>query len=148
MNEVSPEARSQIPLDVSVTQFPPDHCYQLCLQPAMRPFAAQLLQHERLELFNWLTDAEKTQVQSPLPHLIFVLTSLFSYRFSVVRAHHATVSAKEHEILVQDQALLQNEQGLASLFNQKKQEITSLQQFVLQLQQQQQQFLRQYGDQY
>ena len=148
MNEVSPEARSQITLNVSVSQFPPNHCYQLRLQPAMRPSAAQLLQHERLELFNRLTDAEKTQVQSPLPHPIFVLTSLFSYRFPVIGAHHTTVSAKEREILVRDQALLQNEQGLASLFNQKKQEITSLQQFVLQLQQQQQQFLRQYGDQY
>ncbi|KIM36198.1 hypothetical protein M413DRAFT_14052 [Hebeloma cylindrosporum] len=94
----------------------------LNLNPAMRPSAAQLLQHERLELFNRLADAEKM--------------------FSVVKAHRATVTAKEREILAREQTLLQNEQRLTSLLGQKDQEIASLQQLVSQLQQQQHQFSR------
>jgi len=65
-----------------------------------------------------------------------------SHRFSVVKAHRATVTAKEREILAREQALLQNEQRLTALLNQKDQEITSLQQLVSQLQQQQHQFSR------
>jgi DNA-binding response OmpR family regulator len=66
--------------------------------------------------------------------------SPFSHRFSIVKVHPATVTAKEREILVREQTLLQNEQRLTLLLNQKDQEIMSLQQLVSQLQQQQQQF--------
>jgi hypothetical protein len=62
---------------------------------------------------------------------------------SVVKAHRATVTAKEREILAREQTLLQNEQWLTALLNKKDQEIASLQQLVSQIQQQQQQFLRQ-----
>jgi len=93
-------------LTVSVTQFLTDHRYQLRLQPAMRPSAAQLLQHEQLELFNRLADSEKMQVQSTLPHPIFVLTPLF---FLQVLGRRATVIAKELEILAREPGLLQNE---------------------------------------
>ena len=100
--------KSLLNLTVSVTQFLTDRCYQLRLQPAMRPSAAQLLQHEQLELFNRLADSEKMQVQSTLPHPIFVSTPLFSFRFSVAKAHHPTVAPKDREILAREQALLQN----------------------------------------
>jgi hypothetical protein len=64
----------------------------------------------------------------------------FSLRFSVVKAHRDIVTTKEREILVREQTLLQNEQRLTSYLNQKDDEITYIQQLVLQLQQQQQQF--------
>jgi len=55
-----------------------------------------------------------------------------------VKAHRATLNAKEREVLAREQTLLQNEQRLTALLNQKDQEIVSLQQLVSQLQQQQQ----------
>ena len=55
-----------------------------------------------------------------------------------MKAHRATLNAKEREVLAREQTLLQNEQRLTALLNQKDQEIASLQQLVSQLQQQQQ----------
>ena len=55
-----------------------------------------------------------------------------------MKAHWATLNAKECEVLAREQTLLQNEQRLTALLNQKDQEIASLQQLVSQLQQQQQ----------
>jgi len=53
-------------LNVSLPQFLTDSSYQLRIWPAMRPSAAQLLQHEQLELFNRLADAEKCKAnQTP-----------------------------------------------------------------------------------
>ncbi|KIM43474.1 hypothetical protein M413DRAFT_9528 [Hebeloma cylindrosporum] len=68
-------------------------------------------------------------------------TSVIKSMWNVnVKVHPATVTAKECKILVREQTLLQNEQRLTSLLNQKDQETMSLQQLVSQLQQQQQQF--------
>ncbi|KDR69178.1 hypothetical protein GALMADRAFT_104121 [Galerina marginata CBS 339.88] len=87
----------------------------LTLNPAMRPSAAQLLQHERLELVYKVLETEKM--------------------LSTVKSHRAAVTAKEREILAREQTLRESEERVTSLLNQKDQEIASLQQLVGQLQQ-------------
>ena len=129
-------------LNVSVTQFLTDHRYQLRLQPAMRPCALQLLKHERLSQPTRRQWENASPINSTTSNLCFN-TPFFPFRLSVVKAHHAIVTAKEREILAREQTPLQNEQRLTSLLNQKDQEITSLQQFVSQRQQQPQQFSQQ-----
>ncbi|KDR66014.1 hypothetical protein GALMADRAFT_232733 [Galerina marginata CBS 339.88] len=86
----------------------------LNLNPAMRPSATQLLQHERLELACKVSEAEKM--------------------LSTVKDHHVAVIDKEREVLAREQTLHESEQRLASLLNQKDQEIASLQHFISQLQ--------------
>ncbi|KDR84684.1 hypothetical protein GALMADRAFT_111919 [Galerina marginata CBS 339.88] len=86
----------------------------LNLNPAMRPSAAQLLQHERLELVYKVAETERMLV--------------------TVKEHRAAITAKEHEVLAREKTLHENEQRLASLLDQKDQEIASLQQFISQLQ--------------
>ncbi|KAF9547932.1 Pkinase-domain-containing protein [Agrocybe pediades] len=97
----------------------------LNLNPAMRPSAAQLLQHERLELVNKVSETEKM--------------------LYIVKNHRSTLAAKERELQAREKVMLEKEQCLASLLQQKDQEIHTLQQFVAQLQQAQQtpQFSRQ-----
>ncbi|KAF8153445.1 kinase-like domain-containing protein [Crassisporium funariophilum] len=89
----------------------------LNLNPAMRPSAAQLLQHERLELVHKVADTEKM--------------------LSIVKGHRTNLAIKEHEVIAREQALIEKEQHLASLLKHKDQEISALQQLVTQLQQQQ-----------
>ncbi|KAK2466540.1 hypothetical protein APHAL10511_001402 [Amanita phalloides] len=86
----------------------------LSLNPAMRPSAAQLLQHERLELVFKVSETEK------------MLTA--------VKAHRATVSHKEREVLVREAALHEKERHLAALLAQKDAELASLQKHVAHIQ--------------
>ncbi|PPQ91453.1 hypothetical protein CVT25_014223 [Psilocybe cyanescens] len=88
----------------------------LNLNPAMRPSAAQLLQHERLELVNKVAETEKM--------------------LSAVKAHRAAVSAKEREVLEREHNLRESEQHLTAVLNSKDQEITALQHLVAQLREQ------------
>ncbi|KAF8812023.1 Pkinase-domain-containing protein [Phlegmacium glaucopus] len=87
----------------------------LNLNPAMRPSAAQLLQHERLEFIFNVAETEKM--------------------LSVVKGHRSTLASKEREILSREQAIVEREQHVASLLSHKDQEIASLHQLVGQLQQ-------------
>ncbi|KAF9475225.1 kinase-like protein [Pholiota conissans] len=86
----------------------------LNLNPAMRPSAAQLLQHERLELVSKVQEAEKM--------------------LTVVKNHRATVAAKEREVLQRETALLENQQRLHSVLTEKEQQIAHLQQLLTQAQ--------------
>ncbi|RDB23669.1 G2-specific protein kinase nim-1 [Hypsizygus marmoreus] len=89
----------------------------LNLNPAMRPSAAQLLQHERLELCFKVAETEK------------MLTT--------VKAHKATIAAREREVQARESALLERENQLMSVLTQKDTEIASLQHMVTRLQEQQ-----------
>ena len=98
----------------------------------MRPSAAQLLQHERIEFIFNVAETEKMYVDT-----IYLYFTFFKYgnRLSVVKGHRSTLANKEREILSREQAIAEKEKHLASLFNQKDQEIASLHQLVCQLQQ-------------
>ncbi|KAF8970777.1 kinase-like domain-containing protein, partial [Flammula alnicola] len=69
------------------------------LNPAMRPSAAQLLQHERPDLVAKVVETDKM--------------------LSVVKAHQDSLAAKEREIIAREQSLLETQQNLASLMAQK-----------------------------
>ncbi|KAH9474301.1 G2-specific protein kinase nim-1 [Psilocybe cubensis] len=88
----------------------------LNLNPAMRPSAAQLLQHERLELVNKVSEAEKM--------------------LATVKAHRAAVTAKEREVLAREHNLRESEQHFTAVLSAKDQEIAQLQHAVSQLQSQ------------
>ncbi|KAF5310183.1 hypothetical protein D9619_010451 [Psilocybe cf. subviscida] len=90
----------------------------LVVWPAMRPSAAQLLQHERLELVSRVAEAEKM--------------------LSTVKSHRAIVAAKEREVLAREHSLQETQQHLVGVVQQKDREIAGLREVVAQLQQQQQ----------
>ncbi|KDQ55567.1 hypothetical protein JAAARDRAFT_195419 [Jaapia argillacea MUCL 33604] len=79
----------------------------LNLNPAMRPSAAQLLQHERLDLAFKVSETEK-----------MILT---------VKNVKATVLAKEREVAARESLLAEKETHLQTLLASKDAEITSLQ---------------------
>ncbi|KAF8649447.1 hypothetical protein AX16_005794 [Volvariella volvacea WC 439] len=88
----------------------------LNLNPAMRPSATQLLQHERLELAFKVSETEKL--------------------LATVKNHKRTMTTKERELIAREAALLEKEQQLYNIVSQKDAEIANLQQVVSQLQQQ------------
>jgi len=58
-------------------------------------------------------------------------------RLSTVKAHKTTIVNKEREVLAREQAIIEKEQHINTLFTQKDQEIATLQHAVAQLQNQQ-----------
>ncbi|KAG2145022.1 kinase-like domain-containing protein [Suillus cothurnatus] len=78
----------------------------LNLNPAMRPSAAQLLQHERLELVFKVSETEK------------MLTT--------VKSHKVAVVTKEREVAAREAALVEREARLASIVSEKDHEIVRL----------------------
>ncbi|KAF8624335.1 hypothetical protein AX17_007163 [Amanita inopinata Kibby_2008] len=88
----------------------------LSLNPAMRPSAAQLLQHERLELVFKVAETEKMLV--------------------TVKTHKAVMVGREREILARESALLEKEKQLSALIAQRDAEIASMQKLVAQVQEQ------------
>ncbi|CAL1705864.1 unnamed protein product [Somion occarium] len=78
----------------------------LNLNPAMRPSAAQLLQHERLDLAFKVAETQK------------MLTA--------VKAHKANVQARERDLVARESAMAEKESHLTSALNQKDNEIASL----------------------
>ncbi|KAH6897821.1 kinase-like domain-containing protein [Coprinopsis sp. MPI-PUGE-AT-0042] len=86
----------------------------LNLNPAMRPSAAQLLQHERLELVFKVAETEKM--------------------LSTVKSHKNTLVTRERELATREQAIVEREAHLTSLFAQKDSEISQLQHHVSSLQ--------------
>ncbi|KAG5725163.1 G2-specific protein kinase nimA [Termitomyces sp. T112] len=95
----------------------------LNLNPAMRPSAAQLLQHERLSLTLKVIEAEK------------ILNS--------VKSHRADNSARERDLNVRESILREREQQMAALVGQKDAEIANLQRMVTRLQEQRNQYSQQ-----
>ncbi|KAF4579435.1 G2-specific serine/threonine protein kinase [Pleurotus pulmonarius] len=87
----------------------------LNLNPAMRPSAAQLLQHERLVLALKISDTEKM--------------------LHTVKIHKSTLTTKEREILAREAAVAEKEAQIASVLSQKDAEIIGLKDMVNQLQQ-------------
>ncbi|KAG6914843.1 hypothetical protein DXG01_014975 [Tephrocybe rancida] len=79
----------------------------LNLNPAMRPSAAQLLQHERLSLTLKVIEAEK------------ILSS--------VKGHRADAAAKERDLSLKEAMLREREQQMVALVAQKDAEIANLQ---------------------
>jgi hypothetical protein len=107
----------------------------------MRPSAAQLLQHERLELVFKVAETEKMYVF--LPSLLPITFHSFpnndvnTYsRLATVKSHKSTVISKESEVLARESALIEKEQHLAALLAQKDAQINELQQLLSQLQSQ------------
>ncbi|KAF9467165.1 kinase-like domain-containing protein [Collybia nuda] len=90
----------------------------LNLNPAMRPSAAQLLQHERIELVFKVAETEKM--------------------LSAVKSHKAIVTAREREVLAREAAILEKERELAAVISNKDSDISALQHIVSQFQQQEQ----------
>ncbi|KAF8882005.1 kinase-like domain-containing protein [Infundibulicybe gibba] len=88
----------------------------LNLNPAMRPSAAQLLQHERLELVFKVAETEKM--------------------LSAVKTHKSTVTSKERELLARESTLNEKEAQMAAMLSQKDAEVSSQQQVIAQLRQQ------------
>ncbi|KAH7909222.1 kinase-like domain-containing protein [Hygrophoropsis aurantiaca] len=78
----------------------------LNLNPAMRPSAAQLLQHERLELVFKVSETEKM--------------------LSTVKTHKAAVAAKEREVSAREGALAEKESHLTNCVAEKDAEISRL----------------------
>ncbi|KZP29082.1 kinase-like protein [Athelia psychrophila] len=77
--------------------------------PAMRPSASQLLQHERLDLVHKVSETEKM--------------------LQIVKAHKATVLVKEREVAAREAALRENEahmQNVQGIIAQKDAEIASM----------------------
>ncbi|KAF5384119.1 hypothetical protein D9615_003271 [Tricholomella constricta] len=89
----------------------------LSLNPAMRPSAAQLLQHERLALTLKVIEAEK------------ILAS--------VKGHRADAAAKERDLNLRETLLHEREQQMVAAVAQKDAEIANLQHMVAALQEQQ-----------
>ncbi|KAG6888618.1 hypothetical protein C0992_008028 [Termitomyces sp. T32_za158] len=96
----------------------------LNLNPAMRPSAAQLLQHERLSLTLKVIEAEK------------ILNS--------VKSHRADNAARERDLNVRESMLREREQQITGLVGQKDAEIANLQRMVTSLQEQRNQYSRQH----
>ncbi|KII88098.1 hypothetical protein PLICRDRAFT_41218 [Plicaturopsis crispa FD-325 SS-3] len=88
----------------------------LNLNPAMRPSAAQLLQHERLELVFKVSETEKM--------------------LATVKTHKANVAAKEREVLAREAALAEREAHITAFVAQKDSEIASLHHLLSQAQSQ------------
>ncbi|TEB21539.1 kinase-like protein [Coprinellus micaceus] len=86
----------------------------LNLNPAMRPSAAQLLQHERLDLALKMSETEKMLAQ--------------------LKAHKTTIVQREREVTHREQSLARKEGDLTALIARKDQDIAQLQQLVTQLQ--------------
>ncbi|KAG6331959.1 hypothetical protein ID866_7130 [Astraeus odoratus] len=82
----------------------------LNLNPAMRPSATQLLQHERLALISKVMEAEKM--------------------LAIVKTHKSAVVAKEREISAREASLTEREAKIATLIAEKDAEILRLQQIV------------------
>ncbi|KAE9411493.1 kinase-like protein [Gymnopus androsaceus JB14] len=82
----------------------------LNLNPAMRPSAAQLLQHERLELVFKVSETEKM--------------------LATVKTHKNAVVARERELAAREAAFIEREQQLTALVAQKDIELASLQQVI------------------
>ncbi|KAF8062286.1 kinase-like domain-containing protein [Lyophyllum atratum] len=89
----------------------------LNLNPAMRPSAAQLLQHERLTLTSKVLEAEK------------ILAS--------VKSHRVDAAAKERDLNVRESLLREREQHMMAAAGQKDAEIANLHHMVAALQQEQ-----------
>ncbi|KAF6750277.1 other/NEK protein kinase [Ephemerocybe angulata] len=87
----------------------------LNLNPAMRPSAAQLLQHERLELVFRVSETEKM--------------------LSQLKAHKNTIVHREREVVQREQAIARKEAEYNALLARKDQDIAQLQSLVAQLQQ-------------
>ncbi|KAG6811752.1 hypothetical protein H0H92_005949 [Tricholoma furcatifolium] len=98
----------------------------LSLNPAMRPSAAQLLQHDRLSLTLKVIEAEK------------ILAS--------VKGHRADAAAKERELNARENQLREREQQIVALVEQKDTEITNLHRMVATLQEKQNHFSQQQLD--
>ncbi|KAF9786332.1 kinase-like protein [Thelephora terrestris] len=82
----------------------------LSQNPAMRPSAAQLLQHERIDLAYKVTEAEKMIAR--------------------IKTHRAAVTAREEAVQSRETALTEKETQLASLLQLKDAEISALQQLI------------------
>ncbi|KAF8625587.1 hypothetical protein AX15_005296 [Amanita polypyramis BW_CC] len=87
----------------------------LSLNPAMRPSAAQLLQHERLELVFKVSETEKM--------------------LATVKAHKIALASKERELMTREGVFLEKERNLATLLARKDTEIATLQKHLAQIQQ-------------
>ncbi|TFK62958.1 kinase-like protein [Pluteus cervinus] len=86
----------------------------LNINPAMRPSAAQLLQHERLELVYKVNETEK------------MLTT--------VKLHKTNLATRDRELAIREAAVAEKEQQILSVIGQKDGEINALQLLVGQLQ--------------
>ncbi|KAI0779573.1 kinase-like domain-containing protein [Fomes fomentarius] len=75
-------------------------------QPAMRPSASQLLQHEKIDLALKVFETQK------------MLTT--------VKAHKSTLLSKERDLAARETALVEREAKLAAVVAQKDEELTSL----------------------
>ncbi|EJD03227.1 Pkinase-domain-containing protein [Fomitiporia mediterranea MF3/22] len=84
----------------------------LNLNPAMRPSAQQLLQHERIDFARKVADTEKMLIS--------------------VKAHKSNVIAKERELQNLSAALAQREASLSTIIEQKDAEISRLTDIVAQ----------------
>ncbi|THH19022.1 hypothetical protein EUX98_g8855 [Antrodiella citrinella] len=84
----------------------------LNLNPAMRPSASQLLQHERLTLAHKVSETEKL--------------------LATVKAHKATVQAKERDVLAREAVLAERETQLQAALTQKDAELASLRALISQ----------------
>ncbi|KIK19600.1 hypothetical protein PISMIDRAFT_107269 [Pisolithus microcarpus 441] len=82
----------------------------LNLNPAMRPSATQLLQHERLVLISKVVEAEKMLV--------------------MVKNHKSAVVAKERDLFAREATLAEREANLTTLVAEKDAEISRLHQLI------------------
>ncbi|KIM65896.1 hypothetical protein SCLCIDRAFT_111837 [Scleroderma citrinum Foug A] len=82
----------------------------LNLNPAMRPSATQLLQHERLALISKVVEAEKM--------------------LATVKTHKSAVVTKEREVFAREAALAEREARISTLLSDKDAEIVRLQQLI------------------
>jgi len=105
---------------------PQCECYPISHRLSLTNSVSSLLCARRSTPPTWTTRAiqptrrhrkNASPMNSNISDLRF--NPLFSLRFTVVKAHHATVTAKEREILAREQTLPRNEQRLTSLLHRK-----------------------------
>ncbi|OCH88656.1 kinase-like protein [Obba rivulosa] len=82
----------------------------LNLNPAMRPSAAQLLQHERIDFALKVGETQKM--------------------LNTVKSHKATLVAKERDLLAREAAAAEKEKQIATIVGQKNEELASLRAIV------------------
>jgi NIMA (never in mitosis gene a)-related kinase 2 len=103
----------------------------------MRPSAAQLLQHERIEHAGKVAEAQRMYVN----HFSFLISlwkydESITYRLAAIKVHKANLITREREISARENALIERENHLATTLAQHESQLATTRQELSIVQQQ------------